>query len=409
MGRADDSRRLGLPEDLREGHRLHPSTADEVPEDVPRAHGGELVRVPHHHQAAVRLQGREQGAHEGQVHHAHLVDNDRLRLQGVLLAALEHHLLVLPGGAQGPVDGLGLPAAELPQALGRPPRGGHQHHGAPHPVQQGHDAPHGGGLARAGASGEEHYPLPRGQLHRPPLGGSVCNALPGLDLGDGLLHPLRDQPVRLEAEHPVQPGGDVPLRLVEAAEVAGLHPGHLLPADRAPLHEAVQSRLHHVRRTVDEAARRVHQLVPGEEDVAVAQVVTQLEEHRCVHPPGAVPRQALSQGDGVHDREIHPVGLIHQEVGVFLHLLQGFHPIAAVEAKGQGQRQVVAVEKVHQPPHPRVVGEALGDLPGLPGRDAPDLAQALRRFLQHRERLSAEARHDPLRRGRPHALDDPGP
>ena len=116
--------------------------------------------------------------------------------------------------------------------------------------------------------------------------------------------------------------------------------------------------------------------------------------------------QALSQGDGVHDREIHPVGLIHQEVGVFLHLLQGFHPVAAVEAKGQGQRQVVAVEKVHQPPHPRVVGEALGDLPGLPGRDAPDLAQALRRFLQHRERLSAEARHDPLRRGRPHLGQD---
>ena len=93
MGVADDGGALRLAEDLPQEDGLHPSGADEVREDVAGAHGGELVGVPHHHKAGAGAQGTQQRREEGQVHHAHLVHDDGVGLQGLLLALGEGHLM----------------------------------------------------------------------------------------------------------------------------------------------------------------------------------------------------------------------------------------------------------------------------------------------------------------------------
>ena len=92
------------------GRHEHAGAAGRLPADYgggpgPASLGGAGERVqrshpqrpgepgePHHNQPAVVPQGGEQGAHEGQIHHAHLVHNHRLRLQGILGALLEGHL-----------------------------------------------------------------------------------------------------------------------------------------------------------------------------------------------------------------------------------------------------------------------------------------------------------------------------
>ena len=142
--------------------------------------------------------------------------------------------------------------------------------------------------------------------------------------------------------------------------------------------------------------------------MAVVQVVAQLEEDGGLHPAAAVPRHPHGQGDLVHDGEVHAVELVHQQVGVGPDLLQGVAAVAAVEPGGQGEGQVVDGEEVQQPPHPRLVAVALGDLHGPPGGDPLDLAQQLRLLLHHPQGVDPEAVHDPLRRGGAHPLDDPG-
>ena len=169
VGVADDGGLLRLAEHLPQKHRLHPPAADQVGEHVPRPHGGQLVRVPHQHQPGSGPQGPQQSGEEGQIHHAHLVHNHRVCLQGLLLRPLEGHLPggLAPGHPQQPVDGLGLHAGELTHTLGGPAGGGGQHDVQPHLPEQGHDAPHGGGLPGAGAAGEDQHP-PAGQPAPPP-------------------------------------------------------------------------------------------------------------------------------------------------------------------------------------------------------------------------------------------------
>ena len=85
VGVADDGALGRLAEDLGEPHGGHRPAADQVGEQVPRPHRGQLVRVAHQHQPAVTPQGGQQGGHQRHVHHGGLVHDDRVRLQGVVL------------------------------------------------------------------------------------------------------------------------------------------------------------------------------------------------------------------------------------------------------------------------------------------------------------------------------------
>ena len=57
VSRTDDGALGRLAEHLVEPHHGHPAAPDQVGEQIPRPHAGELVRVPHQHQAAVLPEG----------------------------------------------------------------------------------------------------------------------------------------------------------------------------------------------------------------------------------------------------------------------------------------------------------------------------------------------------------------
>ena len=190
VGIADDGGTLRLTEHLRQGHGGHCVGAQQIPQHVAGANGGQLIGVPHHHQTAAGLHSLQQRLHQRQVHHAHLVYNDGIGLQRLLAVFLEHRLAgkLVIGHTQRPVDGLGLPAAQLAHALGGTACGSQQQHLKAHALEKGHDAPCGGGLAGAGAAGQQQHAGAGRQLHRLTLLRGIGNALLLLHLPDQLLH-----------------------------------------------------------------------------------------------------------------------------------------------------------------------------------------------------------------------------
>ena len=142
--------------------------------------------------------------------------------------------------------------------------------------------------------------------------------------------------------------------------------------------------------------------------MAVVQIISQLKEDRRLHPPPAVPGNTHGQGDLVHDGKVHSIQLVHQQIGIFPHRVQGLAAVPAIQPQGQGQGQIVGGEEGHQPPHPGLIAEALPDLFGPPGGDSLDLGQLSRILLQHHQAVGPEALDDGAGGGGPHALDHPG-
>ena len=263
MGVADDVGLVRLAENLRQRHQRDPPAANEVAEHIPRPHRGQLVRIPDHHQPAPGPQSRQQRLHQRQVHHAHLVHQHGLRLQGVALPLFVGHLArqVVIAHAETPVDGLGLPLAQLPHPLGRPARGGQQQNLQPHFFKQPHNGSRGRSLARAGSAGEQQNTRLGRQHHRFSLQRRVVDAL-------GPLHFLED-PVHAphlsvgEAQHGEQLLRHKALRLVQLRGVAPQNICYLLLADGSLLHHGIQAHLHPVRRQTDQLRRRPQEFFPG--------------------------------------------------------------------------------------------------------------------------------------------------
>lgn len=167
VGAADDGALGGLPEDLGEAHHGDHPAADKVGEQVARPHAGQLVGVAHQDQPALRPRAdsrpcmRVISTMEVSVH------DHRVGLQRVAFIVGKHQPagvgVIL--GLQKAVDRGPLRAAQLPQPLGGPPRGGGQGGLQPQGIEQGQHSPQGGGLAGARPTGEEHHLAGGGQLH----------------------------------------------------------------------------------------------------------------------------------------------------------------------------------------------------------------------------------------------------
>ena len=142
--------------------------------------------------------------------------------------------------------------------------------------------------------------------------------------------------------------------------------------------------------------------------MAVVEVVGELEGPGRLHPVPAVPLHAHGQGDLVHDGEADAVELVHQQVGVVAHRLQGVRAVLVVEPQRRGQGQAVLPEKLQQLPQPGEIAVAFSDLLGLPGGDALDDRQILRPLLHDLQGSHAVALHQPVRQAGAYALDDAG-
>ena len=120
MGSTNDPAISGLTEDLLEmNHRNH-SAADNVPENQSRSDAGELIGISYQNQSSFAGQGIQEPAHEWDVDHGDLVDDNNITFQGIGCIALEATACRLK--LEQTVKRRGLQASGFRHSLGRTPR-----------------------------------------------------------------------------------------------------------------------------------------------------------------------------------------------------------------------------------------------------------------------------------------------
>ena len=245
----------------------------------------------------------------------------------------------------------------------------------------------------------------RRQLHGFPLKRGVCNALGGLDLVHGLSGTGTD--IRRGGEEVCELPAGVILRLVEAEEVAGLHIGHGLGEDLPLIDEGIQGLLHAVLIPQELGGGR-QQLGTGQEDMAVALVMAQLEEQggaQALRAPGG---EAHAHGDLIRRGEGQAPGVGAQEIGVPADGVESPVAVDLPQPDGKDRGQAVLGQEGHQAAQAHVAAEALGNFHGPPGRDALDEAELFRLGGDDIRRLRPEALHEAPGGGGAETLADAG-
>ena len=156
VGIGDDAALLCLPEDLLERDHGHAPARDQVPEQVARADGRELVAVADEDELAPEPQRPQQMREQQHVHHGHLVHDEDIAVErgvlvmgeGLLRVPVELHL-------EQTVDGLGLVARQVGDTLRGASRGGGDQHMLAELLEARDDGVERGGLTGAGAAGED--------------------------------------------------------------------------------------------------------------------------------------------------------------------------------------------------------------------------------------------------------------
>ena len=137
-------------------------------------------------------------------------------------------------------------------------------------------------------------------------------------------------------------------------------------------------------------------------------VVGQLKDQPSLQPQGVLRPHPQGQRQLVRLGELHLKLLIHQEVGVGLHHLQGHVSIGPAEEGGQLQRQLVLRQKFHQPPGPHLLAKDLANLPGPLSGNPLDFGQLLRVLLHNGEGVLPELLNDEPCGGLAHPLHRSG-
>ena len=348
----------------------------------------QLVGVAHHDDAAAIPQRRDEGLKQLDVHHAHLVEDDHIALEQVLVVVDEADHAAGVVHFQQPVDGGSLPARQLAQPLGCAARGGTEGHPLRLMLQQLQDGVDGGGLAGAGAAGQYKavlgHSLADGFLLERRIG-EALRQLQDLNVpvkvADGVLAPPGQQS---------QPVGNILFRRQQVWQInircAVKHPN----AEFLGLKAAVQRGRQLFRRLVDEIGRRIQQLCAGQTGVAVARVMAQGAQQGRFQPLCTVPFHMVILGDAVGVAEVELQWLAAEQVGVGGN---GVHGAGAEDPKdfhGAAGADLELGEVGDEFPHPEHPLELLLDAVGLVRRDAGDGDQLGWVVRNHFQRLCAE-------------------
>ena len=307
----------------------------------------------------------------------------------------EDHVPGLRGDVhlQQPVDRGGVPACQLREPLGGPARGGGQEGFEAHLLKEVQNALQGGGLAGAGATGDEQQ-LFRGRgADGLPLLGGVFDVLVVLHPGHGpgqvgrQTHPT--------PRHLGKAAGQIAFGPAVFGQIDRHEGGHGVQDDPLLLRQPPQPFPDDFPVQAQKGRRGVHQLGLGDKDVAAGAVKAQFIQDPRVHPALVVAVKAQLQGEGVHLGEGGVEAFLRQEIGVVLDRHHGKLAVGLVDPDGQLGGQVVTAEELRQMPKPLLGLEALMDLPGLGGGDAGHLGQPVRIGLDDLQAFGSEAFHDP--------------
>ena len=389
----DDAAAGGLTEDLRQAHGRHDAAADDVRKDVARSNGRKLVGIAHEDEPALRAHGAQQRAHERNVNHGALVEDDGVALERVVLVAPESDVLmvVAHAGLEQAVDRLRAPAGQLAHALGGAPgRGGELRVELEH-IKQRQDRADGGRLACAGAAGDGDDLMLAGEAQRLLLLVGKGQAELRFNARGDLLCVRHAAVLRLR--HGKQALGRVGLRLVQTREIASVAPGDALAHQFAALHKRVHALGDQPVRHAAELRRRRQQVAVRDEAMAAHGVIGELIQRRRGDTLCALIVKPVAERQRVRLLKCCADGVRNEYVRVVLHELERIIPVILVHPQGNDRADVRRGQKLDQAAHTGLTAEICRHGLGLGETDAFDRAELFRLVFEHVERVGTEARH----------------
>ena len=89
MGIHDNGAVIPLSENFRQAHLGHHAAAKDILQHRSRPHSRQLVRIPHQNYTAAHRHRLQKMAHQHDIHHGHLVQDNHIRFQRLILIAAE--------------------------------------------------------------------------------------------------------------------------------------------------------------------------------------------------------------------------------------------------------------------------------------------------------------------------------
>ena len=396
----DDAAAGGLAENLRQAHGRHDAAADDIRKDVARSDGRKLVSVSHEDEPALRAHGAQQRAHERDVHHRALVENDGVALERVILVAPEGDILMVIAhtSLEQTVDRLRALPGQLAHALGGAPGRGGKLRVELKRVKEREDRADGRRLACAGAAGDGDDLMLAGEAQRLLLlVGKGQTELRFYARGD--LVGVRHTAV-FRLRHGKQALGRVGLRLMQAREIASVTPGDPLAHECAALHERIHALGDQLVRHAAELRCSCEQIAVGDKTVPAHGVVGKLVQRRRSDTFRALIVKAVAERQCVRLLKRGADGVRNEYVGVVLHELERIVPIILVHSQGNDRADVRRGQKLDQAAHTGLTAEIRRHSLRLGDADALDRAELFRLIFQHVERVGTKARHHQRRRRR---------
>ena len=81
----------GLAEDVGQLHHIEAAGFNDIPQHISGANAGELVHIPHQDETGAHVHCPQQGMHQADVHHGHLIYDNDICIQRIFLISVKMH------------------------------------------------------------------------------------------------------------------------------------------------------------------------------------------------------------------------------------------------------------------------------------------------------------------------------
>ena len=396
MGVQDNAAAPRLPEDPRQAYHREHAGIDDIPQHVPRAHGGKLIHVAYQNQLHSGRDRLEQGVHQDDVDHGTLVHNEHVPLQPVFLVAL----IALRGlELQQAVDGSGFHACCLGHPLCGAACGSRQQDTLAPGTEHRDHAQGRSGLAGARTARQHHYFGNRGLQNGVLLDLIVLK--PGL-----FRKPLKVcagfgwESVRISRQ-PFQLCRHADLGVVKGRQINGL----------AVLLQILCAQ-HRFQGGGDGFSFHFQQFLGLSEQLLLLGVHMPLVRQRIQgvkNPAAAAERVVFGKAQlfrqSVRCFKAHAPDIVRQPEGVLFDHLNAFVAVNLIDLRREGRADAMALEKEHD------VLDFLLLFPAVPDHlnplfsNAGNQQQPVCFLFDHRQGIRAECPDDPSGEFGPHAPD----
>ena len=393
--------RFGLAKNLRQAHRGHGAAGQQVGQNGPRAHAGQLIRITDQDKGPVGRKGTTQSRHKRDIDHRKFVDHHEIRIERVLLSALES------AGRQyleHPVDGLGRTSRRFTHPLGR--ASGRRAEEEPHPLGRENlqQAVEQGGLAHTRTSGDHDYARAKHLTQRVHL--ARRKRLAGF-----LLHPAErffEFDVRILRRLGGQSSHRLGNRLLRRAQ--GRQENHGVAGDfldgQMPVrHLPVEGTNHDAFINAKQLPGRREQCRPRQRGVPFSRGLGQHVLQPAPGPQDGIMTESEFCADRVRRFKADARDIPRQQVRIGPYAHDGFLPVELKDPERTTRADPVAVQENHNVPHDPLLGPSRLDLLPPPRSDSLHIFQARRGIFNDLENLFAELGHHLLRINRTDPAD----